>query len=302
MTEALGVLAAMVSSLLGGTTVAGTRYLVAEMDALSIASLRPSVGALCFLPVAIYTLRRCSDRRAVIAAALLGLLFYGVFPWLFALSLVYTTAARGSLAMASFPIQTLALAILLRVEPFSWPRLIGILIAMAGLIYAILPSAMGSGRATPDAWIGDLIMILAVFLGSLYAVLSRRHVQRIGALPFTAIGVCAGAIFLLGLAIGLGRLRGLPQLPAAAWWVIIYLGVFGTAVLFFFWVMGIQHASPALVALTVPANPLVAMILGAWMLGEPVGVEVIVGLVLVLIGIAVAMNVLARLRREQNRV
>ena len=88
MSEALGVLAAIFSSLLGGTTVAGTRYLVTELDALSIAALRHSVGALCFLPIAIHALRTNRNRRDLAAAGLLGILFYGIFPWLFALSLV----------------------------------------------------------------------------------------------------------------------------------------------------------------------------------------------------------------------
>lgn len=297
MTEALGVLAALFSSLLGGSTVAGTRFLAAELDALTIATLRHGVGALCFLPIAIHAIRRVSSWRDIAAASLLGILFYGIFPWLFALSLVYTTAARGSLAMASFPVLTLGLSILFRIEVFSWSRLIGILIAMAGLVYAILPAVAGAAGGSNDAWKGDVIMVLAVFLGAIYAVLSRPYVKRIGALPFTAIGVCAGACLLLLLSLAAGRLERVPQLSTEAWWVIVYLGILGTAVLFYLWVIGLKHASPALVALTVPANPLVAMILGAWLLDERIGTEVIVGLILVLAGIAVAMNVLGRFRR-----
>ena len=294
MSEALGVLAAILSSLLGGTTVAGTRYLVNELDALTIAALRHGVGALCFLPIAIYALRTNRSRRDLTAAALLGILFYGIFPWLFALALGYTTAARGSLAMASFPIQALGLAILLRVEAFSWTRLIGILISMSGLIYAILPAIARAGAGAGEAWKGDLIMLFAVFLGSIYAVVSRPYIGRVGALSFAAVGVCSGAVLLVLLALALGRLQALPLLPMASWGIIVYLGVFGTAVLFFLWVIGLEHASPALIAMTVPANPLVAMILGAWLLDERIGIEVIAGLVLVLIGIAVAMNVFGR--------
>jgi len=301
MNELVGMLAAAGSSLLGGTTVAGTRYLVAELDALTISSLRHAVGALCFLPAALLALRRVTDRRALAAAALLGILFYGIFPWLFALSLVYTTAARGSLAMASFPIQTLALAILLRVEIFSWRRFAGILLAMGGLVHAIAPSLAGAGAGGPDAWKGDLVMVFAVFLGSVYAVLSRPYVRRTGAMPFAAVGVCTGALFLVGTAWLAGRLDDLARVTPGAWLVIVYLGVFGTALLFYWWAVGLRHASPALVALTVCANPLVAMILGAWILDEAIGREVIVGLVLVLAGIAVAMNVLARFTGRDAR-
>ena len=64
--------------------------------------------------------------------------------------------------------------------------------------------------------------------------------------------------------------------------------------------IGIRHASPALVALTVTANPLVATILGAVWLDERIGVEVIVGLLLVLVGIAVVSNLGTVLRTRRR--
>lgn len=53
MTETLGVLIAIVSSSLGGTAAAVTRYLVSDADAVTLAILRWGIGFACLLPVAL---------------------------------------------------------------------------------------------------------------------------------------------------------------------------------------------------------------------------------------------------------
>jgi drug/metabolite transporter (DMT)-like permease len=53
VSERNGVLIASVSSCLGGTAAAVTRYLVTDADPLTLAILRWGIGFLCLLPVAV---------------------------------------------------------------------------------------------------------------------------------------------------------------------------------------------------------------------------------------------------------
>jgi drug/metabolite transporter (DMT)-like permease len=53
MGEAWGVLAAVLSSGLGGTSIGATRYLVNAIDPLAIGSFRFGIGFLLLLPVAL---------------------------------------------------------------------------------------------------------------------------------------------------------------------------------------------------------------------------------------------------------
>jgi hypothetical protein len=62
--EWLGVLIAIVSSCLGGTAAAVTRYLVGSADPLTLAILRWSIGFLCVLPTALLLRVRWPLRRA----------------------------------------------------------------------------------------------------------------------------------------------------------------------------------------------------------------------------------------------
>jgi len=74
MTETLGVLIAIVSSSLGGTAAAVTRYLVSDADAVTLAILRWGIGFACLLPVALLLRVKWPQRRDWLAVAMLTLL------------------------------------------------------------------------------------------------------------------------------------------------------------------------------------------------------------------------------------
>lgn len=297
MSELFGVGIALLGSVLGGTASAGTRYAVGAIGPLGLAMLRYAIGALCLVPFALYSLRKLENSRDLLATVGLGVMFFALYPFLFALSLVYTTAARGSLVLSTMPLLTLGFAILLRQESFSWRRLVGIVLAVSGLAYALSPKLNGSVSAARR---GDLIMIAATCVQAVYNVLSRPYIQRIGPLPFTALAMCVGALVLVAFSAGSGVFQALTSLGGAAWAAILYLGVFGGALLWLLWSIGIRFASPSLVALTVTVNALTASFLGALFLSEPVGHEFIVGLLAVSLGIAVATNVLAWTRSRNH--
>jgi len=104
LSEWFGVLLAIVSSSLGGTAAAVTRYLVGSADPITLAILRWGIGFLCLLPTAIILRVRWPQRRDWLAVAGLGLCFFGLFFVLYNLAMSFTTAARASLALSTLPL------------------------------------------------------------------------------------------------------------------------------------------------------------------------------------------------------
>src|SRR4029079_9865391 len=144
--EWFGVFIAVVSSSLGGTAAAVTRYLVGSTDPIQLAILRWGIGFLCLLPTALF-LRvrwpRRSDWPAVIA---LGLCFFGLFFVLYNIAMSYTTAARASLALSTLPLQTMVVGALLGIEPLTKRKTLGVCIAIFGVFAAL---ASGLAAAPP---------------------------------------------------------------------------------------------------------------------------------------------------------
>lgn len=285
MGEGVGVAIAIVSSALGGTAAAVTRYLVTSADPLTLSILRWGIGFLCVLPVALLLRVRWPSRADWPIVALLGLSFYGLFFIFYNLAMGYTTAARASLALSTLPLQTMVAGALLGIEALSWRKVTGVLIAVLGVCAAL---ATGLAQAPQGAWRGELIMVGAVLCMSFYNVFSRPFIQRSSALGFLAVGMGSGAVALVVVGLLTGSVSALASFGPAQWGAGVYLGVAGGALAFILWVMALQRASPTRVANTMTVNPIAAALLAQQLVGEPLTVDLLIGLVAVFAGIWLA--------------
>ena len=285
MGEWIGVLIALVSSCLGGTAAAITRYLVGSADPITLAILRWGIGFLCVLPTALFLRARWPQRSDWLAVAVLGLCFFGLFFVLYNIAMSYTTAARASLALSTLPLQTMVVGALLGIEPLTKRKSLGVGIAVFGVFAAL---ASGLSAAPSGAWRGELIMTGAVLCMAFYHVWSRPFIQRSSALGFLTVGMGAGAAALILVGLLTGRVAVLSSFGAPQWIAGVYLGVVGGALAFILWVLGLQRATPTRVANTMTVNPIAAAMLATQLVGEPITLNLIIGLIAVFAGIWIA--------------
>jgi drug/metabolite transporter (DMT)-like permease len=283
--EWLGVAIAIVSSSLGGTAAAVTRYLVGDADPLTLAILRWGIGFLCVLPVAVLLRVSWPKRSDWPAVAALGVCFFGAFFILYNIAVGYTTAARASLALSTLPLQTMLVGALLGAELLTWRKSAGVAIAMLGVLAAL---ASGLMAAPPGAWRGELIMAAAVLCMAVYNVLSRPFMQRSSALGFLAVGMGSGAAVLILAGVATNSVGTLAHFGPRQWIAGAYLGIGGGALAFILWVLALERASPTRVANTMTANPLAAALLATLLVDEPITPNLVVGLLAVCVGIWVA--------------
>jgi drug/metabolite transporter (DMT)-like permease len=281
----LGVLIAMVSSALGGTAAAVTRYLVGDADPLTLAVLRWGIGFLCVLPVALLLRVRWPMRRDWPAVAALGICFFGLFFILYNIAVGYTTAARASLALSTLPLQTMLIAALLGAEPLSLRKSAGVGVAMLGVFAAL---ASGLSQAPAGAWRGELIMTAAVLCMAVYNVLARPLMQRSSALGFLTVGMGFGAAGLTLAGVATNRISVLADFGAPQWIAGVYLGVGGGALAFILWVLALQRATPTQVANTMTLNPIAAALLATQLVDEPITLNLVAGVIAVCLGIWIA--------------
>jgi drug/metabolite transporter (DMT)-like permease len=250
--------------------------------------LRWGFGFLCVLPVALVLRVRWPQRADWPGIAALGLCFFGLFFVLYNIAIGYTTAARASLALSTLPLQTMLVGAALGIEPLTARKSAGVAIAMAGVFAAL---ASGLAHAPPGAWRGELIMTGAVLCMAFYNVWSRPFMQRSSALGFLTVGMGAGAAALLLAGMLTGRLAALSGFGVQEWIAGVYLGVAGGALAFILWVLALEKATPTRVANTMTVNPLAAALLATVLVGEPITLNLIVGLIAVFAGIWLATTV-----------
>jgi drug/metabolite transporter (DMT)-like permease len=283
--EWLGVLIAIVSSSLGGTAGAVTRYLIAGSDPLTLAILRWGIGFLCVFPLALLLGVRWPQRGDLLGVTTLGLCFFGIFFLLYNVALSYTTAARASLALSTLPLQTMIVGALLGIEPLTVRKSVGVGIAVSGVFCcARVWSCRRPGRGLARGIAHDGRGVCMAF----YNVWSRPFIQRSSALGFLTVGMGAGAAALIFAGVLTDRLSVLGSFGVSQWIAGVYLGVGGGALAFILWVMALERATPTRVANTMTVNPIAAALLATQLVDEPITFNLIVGLAAVFAGIWIA--------------
>lgn len=285
MGELVGVLAAILSSGLGGTSIGATRYLAGMLDPLAIGSFRFGIGFVLLLPIAILQGGPWPARRDWAGVAGLGFLFFCLFPILFNASLIFTTAARGALALSTLPLLTMVVGAALGAEALTRRKTIGVVVATGGVALALLS---GLTAAPAGAWRGDLLMVLAALCMALYGIWSKPMIRRTGPIPFTVVAMGVGATCLVLLSLARGSFADVAAFAAPQWLAAVYLGAIGSAVTFYLWAFALGRTTPTRVAISVTVNPISAALTGALLLDEPLRWSLVAGIVTVFAGIVVA--------------
>jgi drug/metabolite transporter (DMT)-like permease len=283
---ALAHAAAATAALSAGAAVVATRFVIGETDPVSLVFYRYVISVICFAPVlpAIWPRGRLVPSEYV-RIAMLGILFFVLFPWAFNAALHYNPAARGAVGLATIPIQTLLVAAAFGREPLTAAKIAGVFLAFSGIVVAFGAAAFGGDNA--DYLVGDGLMLLGVLCAAIYSVFSRATLMRHGPLFVTALAMTFAVAALLPVVAFYGDGLALPALSCKGWMAVVFLGTIAGTVQFSLFMWALRWLPPTTTVLYLTLNPISAMVLGIVVLGEKLTAELIAGMALVLIGILV---------------
>ena len=280
----LANVAAATASLTAGAAVVVTSVLVDTIEPATLASIRYLIALLCLAPVLPYFWPKIRITALDIGKiAALGVIFFCAFPWAFTAALVHTTPARGAIGLATMPIQTLIVAVLLGREHFTRYKVLSVILAFVGVAVVFGPEAMNGSDS--NYLKGDLLMLFGVFNSSLYIVLSRSMIDKFNAMFVMTIAMLFGALFLAILAWASGELTELPVIGFRDWQALLFLGVIAGAIQFFLFVWALGLLPPTRAAIYLVLSPVSAILLSVLVLDETMTTSLIVGLVLIVFGI-----------------
>lgn len=194
-----------------------------------------------------------------------------------------STAFSSSLVLTSSPLFTLLILALLGAEKLRRRQLVGTLVAFAGIV-VFLSDKFVAGFALAGA--GDLVLLIAASLFSLYTVISKPLVERYGPLNVMCYSLLFGAPPLV-----LATLPAFAQAPLAHVGAGVWFGVFWAIAVssFLGWIVWAWVNSVRGLARSAPLQYLMPPIAGlvAWLtLGETFTWLKIAGALAAMAGIA----------------
>jgi drug/metabolite transporter (DMT)-like permease len=278
---------------LWGASFMFIKICVRELEPTLLVCLRLGIGALALAP---FALLRLGGRRFVAEArASLGpLVVVGIVNSAIPITSLSWAEKRidsglAAVIQASAPLFTALLALRFsRSEIVSGGRLVGLLVGLGGvaLLVGVQPA-------------GDVVAALAVTFSALcYAVAALYSARALVAVPplvTAVVALAAASLSLLPFAVA--------QLPShfPSWEIVgalLALSIGGTSVgyvLYYGLLSGAGASRSILITYLVPA---LALAYGVLLLGEPLSVAAVVGLALVLAGVALGTGLLRTARRR----
>jgi drug/metabolite transporter (DMT)-like permease len=286
-------LAILCCHILTGTASVSTRYLVSVLPPVEVAFLRYFLGGLALLPFLFLFRTTTLNRILLLKIAGLGMLFFGLFPFLFSWAFIYTTAARGSLVLATMPIWTMLISKAIGHETVSAKSFIAIVLTLAGLVIALSDKLL---IVSEHGFLfkGELIMLLTALVGAIYAIFSQQVLRLVPATTMTPLAMLAGCICLLPFTIASGIDKHVMALSQPQLWLAVYLGVVAGGIAFFLFNWSLTRSSATFNTLFVTLNPITAIFLGYLFLGEIIEINFIVGVLIVFSGLGLAVISQAR--------
>jgi drug/metabolite transporter (DMT)-like permease len=275
--------------ILTGTASVSTRYLVSVLDPVEIAFLRYFLGGLALLPLFFLFRTRSLNKALLVKIAGLGILFFALFPILFSLAFVYTTAARGSLVLATMPIWTMLISKAIGHERITGLSLMAMGLTLLGLTIALSDKLLMLSDNT-NLFKGELIMLLTALVGAIYAILSRHVLRQVPASTMTPLAMLTGCLCLMPFTITHGIDVHVMALSSLQLWLMVYLGIVAGGIAFFLFNWALNKSTATFTTLFVTLNPITAIFLGNIFLGEVIKFNFIVGVLVVFGGLGLAVK------------
>jgi len=273
---------------LWGSAFVGIRAAGASFSPGSLALARLVVSCVILGVVAARRRDPLPARRDLAQIALYGVLWLALYSTTLNAAERIVDAGTAALLVNTGPIVVAILAGVFLREGFPRRLFAGIAIAFAGC--ALIGFA--TTRTRSDAWLGILLLAIAVLAYSTAIVVQKPVLARVPSLQVTFLGVIAATIACLPFAPSLASELPRASSGAIAW--TIYLGAFPTAIGFATWAFALGRTRAGQLGTLTYLAPVVAVLLGWVMLGETPPWLALVGGALALAGVWWARRAPAR--------
>ena len=205
----------------------------------------------------------------------------------------FIPSSTAGMLMAIGPIITLVMShFLTKNEKFSLMKLVSIFIGLVGVFFIFNINSLNNLFSNSSLEIyAKLLVIVAAFGYMLSNIIAYEKLSNIDSFSITTFATTFGAIFSLPFFIyDMGVNNFVYDFNYNSAYAIIYLGIFPTAIAFQFRYYITKTSGPVFLSYVAYLIPVFAVIWGYILLSEKIGLNSLVGIFLILLGVYLGQN------------
>ena len=274
-----------VQALFGSLPVIG-KVVLAVIPPIALVGFRVGITALIlFVVQAIRRRLWLTSRKDYLIMA--GLSVFGVTlnQLLFIGGLSLTKASNTSLLAATIPVFTLAVSVIAGYERLRTGKVLGMMLAIAGVVVLIDPR---NASFSSETTLGDLLIVLNSLSYGVYVALSKDVITRNGAFR----SMMWIFIFASIVCVPLGGVSmysaGIEGVSGTVWLLVLYIAVVATAGPYLLNAYAISKVPSSVVAVYIYLQPVIGFVLAVLFLRESIGPAFITATLLVFAGVYLA--------------
>jgi drug/metabolite transporter (DMT)-like permease len=279
--DAKVVLAFLAIYILWGTTFLAIRVAVSEVPPLFAAGSRMLLAGVILFTWTTLRGARWPTREQWRSLAQMGVLMfvvdYGPLFW----AEKYVPSGIAAVLSATVPLMTITFEmVVFRMQPFRWSLIAAVLLGFCGVGVLLLPDPHQKLPILPC--VALLVGVAGWCLGT---VLSRRMVLPESRAVTAGGAMAIGGAVLLLLSAAFGEMHPWPQISLKAGLALGYLIMFGSVLAFTAYVFLLGRMPASTVSSYAYVNPVVAVALGYFAMGEAITTHTVAGAALVLVSV-----------------
>ncbi|RXR21416.1 drug/metabolite-transporting permease [Flavobacterium amnicola] len=274
-----------------GTTWLASKEGVKHMPALQLAAIRQFLGAVFYISFFLFKKTPWPKGKQWKTILILSVLNFVLSNGLSTWGVKYISSGLGAIIGAIFPLWIVVISFF-NGERLSKLALVGLLTCFGGV--CVVFSDYLTDFFKPDFQFGILLSVIATITWAFGSLYTKKKAASFN--PYFSLGLqmLISSILLFAYTGATGTSVAITQIPAQAWWAIGYLVVFGSITTFIAFIYALQHLPTEISSIYAYINPIIAVILGAFIFNEPLTFTLIVGVLVVLLGIYLVNKAIKR--------
>ncbi len=265
-----------------GTTWIASKEGVRHMPALQLAGMRQFIGGILYVSYFLFIKTPWPKGKQWRTILILSILNFALSNGLSTWGVKYISSGLGAIINAVFPLWIVIISI------FSGEKLVrlavfGLIISFGG-VCVIFYDHLGD-FLNPDFRFGIILSVLSTLSWAFGSLYTKKKAASFN--PYFSLGLqmLISSILLFAITGATGTGVTLSSISSNSWWAIAYLVIVGSVLTFIAFIYMLQKLPPEINSIYAYVNPIIAVLLGSLIFGEPLSIAIAIGGIITLGGL-----------------